>query len=78
MSLSDGNQTKYFTVVGAAYVPEQHGEHPARTDRDRDTSRQPETGVASLWLVFYGAIIVLSLINVGAAKLQSMASLVLN
>ncbi len=77
MSHSESNPTKYFTVVGAAYVPEQHSDQP-RAQRERNTSRQPETGVASLWLVFYGAIIGLSLINAGATKLQAMASLVLN
>jgi hypothetical protein len=66
--------TQLFSVIGAAYVPEDHADdnrHPTKLSE----VRQPETGVAGVWLVFYALLIGISLENSGsAAKLVEFAS----
>ncbi|HEY5607086.1 MAG TPA: hypothetical protein VIM38_01980 [Alphaproteobacteria bacterium] len=80
MSLSiDKDPTAFFSVVGAAYVPEQRDDCQGHLSESRSDVQQPETGVAGLWLVFYAVIIGASLLtNGGASKLSHLASLVLN
>jgi hypothetical protein len=79
MSLSnDKDPTAFFSVVGAAYVPEQRDGCPGHLPEQRSDARQPETGVAGLWLVFYAVIVGASLLSHGANKLSQIASLVLN
>jgi hypothetical protein len=70
---SERDPTKYFTVVGAAYVQERHD--------DRRYVEQMETsgragGVAGLWLVLYAGVIGFSVIaNSNVAKWINVASL---
>jgi hypothetical protein len=52
----DKGRTGLFTVVGAPYVAEQHSDTRGHYHRTSDESRKG-TGVAGLWLVFYGLII---------------------
>ncbi len=69
------NTTRLFTVVGAPYVPEQHADDQRHLPPDAEI-RQPETGIAGLWLLLYGCIIVLSLLGTGgAARLMEFAGL---
>lgn len=79
MSLhSERNPSEFFTVFGAAYLPEHHDEHGGkgngRTFDDAAAERrgrgfnQSELGVASLWLVFYGAVIAISVFASGSAS----------
>jgi hypothetical protein len=72
---SERDPTKYFSVVGAAYVPERHeGEH--RRTVDQPTASAPASGVAGLWLVFYAVIIGFSVIaNSGVGKWINVANL---
>jgi hypothetical protein len=79
MSLSnDKDPTAFFSVVGAAYVPEQRDDSPGHLSEQHPDVRQPETGVAGLWLVFYAVIIGASLFSHGANTLSHIAALVLN
>jgi hypothetical protein len=79
MSLhSERNPAEFFTVFGAAYIPEHHDEHgddgngrsfdDAAAERRGRGFNQPELGVASLWLVFYGAVIAISVLASGSAS----------
>jgi hypothetical protein len=79
MSLhSDRNPAEFFTVFGAAYVPDRHDEHGddahrrsfdvAAAERRGRGFNQAELGVASLWLVFYGAAIAISVFASGSAS----------
>ena len=73
----DGKEssTRLFTVVGAPYVPEQHASERRHLVTDSDIG-QRETGIASLWLLLYGCIIVVSLLGSGgASKLMELAGL---
>ena len=70
--------TEFFSVVGAPYVRESRAE-PARRHHHHHhggpDARQPEAGVAGLWLVFYVAIFGASLFaNSGAARLVEVAT----
>jgi hypothetical protein len=70
---SEKDPTKYFSVVGAAYVPERHDD--VRT-ADRTIASEPASGVAGLWLVFYVVVIGLSVIaNSSVAKWVNVANL---
>jgi hypothetical protein len=78
MSLSSGKDpTQFFSVVGAPYVPESHAGDTDHPLRERSEVRQPETGVAGLWLVLYAVIIGVSYFsNGGAAKLIETAAVI--
>ena len=58
----DKNPAEFFTVVGSVvgtgYVAEDHAEDRAHHSAIAETQ---ESGVASLWLLFYAAIICISL-----------------
>jgi hypothetical protein len=71
------NSTEYFTVlgspVGTAYVAEDHVEDGAHHAAIAETR---ESGVATLWLLLYGAIISISLFaEAGAGKWLNTAAL---
>jgi hypothetical protein len=73
----ESNPTEYFTVVGSvvgtAYVAEDHAEDRAHHAAIAETQ---ESGVATLWLLFYGAIIGISLFaEAGAGKWVNTALL---
>jgi hypothetical protein len=65
-----------FSVVGAAYVPEDRvDDNPARLPQ----VQQSETAMAGIWLVFYAALIGVSLVTSGGvAKLIEYASALAN
>lgn len=72
---SERDPTKYFSVVGAAYVSERHDDNRG-SDVDRTMASQPASGVAGLWLVFYAVVIGFSVLaNSGAAKWINVANL---
>jgi len=74
---TDKDPTEFFTVVGAAYVPEHHVDDSNRI-REASETRSPETGVAALWLVFYAVIFGYALFaSGGAAKLIEIANVAL-
>jgi hypothetical protein len=80
MSDYDKDPTRFFTVVGAPYVPERHVDESPRHRRFRGYSegQPPETGVAALWLVFYAVIFGFSLFaSGGAARLIEVANVAL-
>ena len=69
---SEKDPTKYFSVVGSAYVPERHAE--GRLMEQAMSERA--NGVAGLWLVFYAVVIGLSVIaNSGVGKWINVANL---
>jgi hypothetical protein len=72
----DKDPTEFFSVVGAAYVPERHHDS-GHLPGPRSGVQQPETGVAGLWLLFYAVVIGGSLLGHGVAKLSHIASLAL-
>jgi hypothetical protein len=83
---SERNPAEFFTVFGAAYIPEHRDEHcddgHARSFDDAASERrgrsfyQPELGVASLWLMFYAAVIAISLVaSSSAGKWVEIAAL---
>jgi hypothetical protein len=72
---SERDPTKYFSVVGAAYVPERHDDGQLR-DEEQAMSSKRAGGVAGLWLVFYAAVIGMSVIaNAGVVKWSHVAGL---
>jgi hypothetical protein len=78
-NLIEKDPTEFFSVVGAAYVPERRSEsnrHLAEPQGDRRTDiKLSEFGAAALWLVFYGLIIGASLFShAGADKLAAITS----
>lgn len=71
------HRTQLFSVVGAAYVPEDRAGSDSH-QRKLSEIRQPETGVAVLWLVFYVALIGIgALTSGGAAKLVEFATVMI-
>jgi hypothetical protein len=75
MSISSerDDPTKYFSVVGAAYVQERHDDR--RYVEEMETSGRAG-GVAGLWLVLYAVVIGLSVIaNSSVMKWVNVASL---
>ena len=72
---SERDPTKYFSVVGAAYVSERHDDDHRRYV-DRTLANQPASGVAGLWLLFYTVVIGFSVFaNTGVAKWINVANL---
>jgi hypothetical protein len=71
---SERDPTKYFSVVGAAYVPERHDDGHRR-DVEQAMSGERAGGVAGLWLVFYGAVIGMSVIANSSIKWINVAGL---
>jgi len=72
---TDRDPTEFFSVVGTPYVTEQHDDGRSHYV-DQTVSKESAAGVAGLWLVFYGAIIGLSVLaNSGAAKWINVAGL---
>ena len=72
---SERDPTKYFSVVGAAYVPERHDDN-RRPDADQAMASAPAGGVAVLWLVFYAVVIGFSIVaNSTVAKWVNVANL---
>jgi hypothetical protein len=72
---SEKDPTKYFSVVGSAYVPERHDESHRRHMEDVKADERAG-GVAGLWLVFYAVIIGLSVAaNAGVVKWITVATL---
>jgi hypothetical protein len=72
---SEKDPTKYFSVVGSAYVPEHHDEGHRRYV-EQAISDERAGGVAGLWLVFYAVVIGLSVIaNSGVGKWINVANL---
>ena len=72
---SQRDPTRYFSVFGSTYVPEHHDEDHRRFV-ERTIASEPASGVAGLWLVFYVAVIGLSVAaNSGVAKWINVASL---
>jgi hypothetical protein len=63
------NPTQFFSVVGAAYVPENHGDYAgqfvARSEAE-PVEEQIKSGLTGLWVSFF-AVIGISLINHGQA-----------
>jgi len=72
---SERDPTKYFSVVGPAYVPEHHDEGH-REHVERRMSPEPASGVAGLWLLFYAVVIGFSVFaSSGAGKWINVANL---
>lgn len=73
---SQQDPTKFFSVVGAPYVREQHGQHHYVRER-RTEDHRPRTleiGLASAFAAFCGSALGVSLFaNHGAAKLAEVA-----
>ena len=73
---SQQDPTKFFSVVGAPYVREQHGQHHFVRER-RTGDQRPRTfeiGLASAFAAFCGSALGVSLFaNAGAAKLAEVA-----
>jgi hypothetical protein len=70
---SERDPTKYFSVVGVAYVPERHDEG---LRRQSERAGERAGGVAGLWLVFYAVVIGMSVIaNSGVVKWINVAAL---
>jgi hypothetical protein len=73
----DKDRTELFSVVGAAYVPEHHTDGAGHDHANYSTRR--ETGVASLWLVFYAVIVGIAIFkHGGAGTAVTLAGTVLN
>jgi hypothetical protein len=73
----DKDPSAFFTVVGAPYVREHHVDDSGHYSENHETWLR-ETGGATLWLIFYAAIIGFSLVaNGGATKLLEFASVAL-
>ena len=71
----DRDPTEFFSVVGAPYVAEQHDDGHSNYV-DKTLARESAAGVAGLWLVFYGAVIGISVLaNSSAAKWINVAAL---
>jgi hypothetical protein len=71
--------TEFFSVVGAAFIQERHGDdHCIRTRRtDDQRPRTLEIGIASVFAAFCAAALGVSLFSTsGAAKLVEVASFV--
>jgi hypothetical protein len=67
--------TEFFSVVGTAYVSEQHDDGRSHYI-EQTLASERAGGVASLWLAFYGAIVGISLFaGSGAAKWINVAAL---
>ena len=63
------NPTQFFSVVGAAYVPENHGDHAgpfAARSEVEPVEEQIKCGLTGLWVSFF-SVIGISLINHGQA-----------
>ena len=72
---TDRDPTEFFSVVGAPYVAEQHDDGHSKYV-DQTVAKESAAGVASLWLLFYAAIIGFSVLaNSSAAKWISVAVL---
>jgi hypothetical protein len=72
---SERDPTKYFAVVGAAYVPERHDDDHRR-NVEQAISGKHAGGVAGLWLVFYAVVIGMSVVaNFGVGKWINVAGL---
>jgi hypothetical protein len=73
---SQQDPTKFFSVVGAPYVREHHGQHHYVRERRTDDHRPRtlEIGIASAFAAFCGSALGVSLFaNAGAAKLVDVA-----
>ena len=73
---SQQDPTKFFSVVGAPYVREQHGHHHYVRERRTHRHRPPtlKIGLASAFAAFCGSALGVSLFaNHGAAKLAEVA-----
>jgi len=73
---SQQDPTKFFSVVGAPYVREHHGQHHYVRERRTDDHRPRtlEIGLASAFAAFCGSALGVSLFaNAGAAKLAEVA-----
>ena len=70
---SERDPTKYFSVVGAAYVPEHHDD--SHRSMEQAMSGKGAGGVAGLWLVFYAVVIGTSLIANAGVKWINVAGL---
>jgi hypothetical protein len=67
--------TEFFSVVGAPYIREQHGQHHYIRERRTDDYRPRtlEIGLASAFAAFCGAALGVSLFAGDAAKLVEVA-----
>ena len=71
---NEKDPTKYFSVVGSAYVAEHHDDAHRRHVEAKAGERAG--GVAGLWLVFYAVVIGLSVAaNAGVVKWITVANL---
>jgi hypothetical protein len=73
---SHQDRTQFFSVVGAPYIPEQHGAgHYTRERRSDDQQpRKLEIGLASAFAGFCAVVLGVSLLaNDGPAKLAEVA-----
>ena len=71
---SERDPTKYFSVVGAAYVPEHHDD--SHREVEQAMSGNHAGSLAALWLVFYAVVIGTSVVaNYGVGKWINVAGL---
>jgi len=71
---SQQDPTELFSVVGAPYIREQHGQHHYVRERRTHRPRTLEIGLASAFAAFCGSALGVSLFaNAGAAKLAEVA-----
>ena len=73
----DKDRTGLFTVVGAPYVPERHGDTHGHYHKASDECRVC-SNVAGLWLTFYVLIIGIAVLGLGRAGAHSAIEVACN
>jgi hypothetical protein len=73
MSFTASNTTRFFSVVGPAYVAESHADEVGHLAA-RAEFEAVETGVAVLWVAFFAAIGISLINNSQATKALQVAA----